>query len=62
MRNDLHEIKHPEYTESLFIEIELSKSKNIIVGVIYRPLDHDIKELTIMLIVYWVKLPKVKTN
>ena len=43
-RNDLNEIKHPEYTESLFIEIEQSKSKNIIVGVIYRPPDQDIKE------------------
>ena len=44
VRNDLNEIKHPEYTESLFIEIEQSKSKNIIVGVIYRPPDQDIKE------------------
>ena len=35
VRTDLNEIKHPEYTESLFIEIEQSKSKNIIVGVIY---------------------------
>ena len=46
MRNDLNEIKHPEYTESLFIEIEPIKSKTIIVGVmyIYRPPDRDIKE------------------
>ena len=45
MRNDLYEIKHPEYTASLFIEIEQSNIKKYMnVGVIYRPPDQDIKE------------------
>ena len=44
LRNDLHQIKHPEYTESLFIEIERNKSKNIVVGIVYRPPDQDMNE------------------
>ena len=40
VRNDLHQIKRPEYMESLFIEIERNKS----VGIVYRPLDQDMSE------------------
>ena len=36
--------KHPEYTESLFIEIEINKSNNIAVGIVYRPTDQDMNE------------------
>ena len=43
LRNDLHRIKHPEYTESLFIEIERNKSKNIVVGIVYLQ-DQDMNE------------------
>ena len=37
MRNDLNELNNLKDTESLFIEIEKqkSKSKNIVIGVIY---------------------------
>ena len=44
LRNDLHQIKHPEYTESLFIEIERNRSKNIVVGIVYRPPDQDMNK------------------
>ena len=44
LRNDLHQIKHPEYTENLFIEIERNKSKNIVVGIVNRPPDQDTNE------------------
>ena len=42
VRSDLQEIKCPENVESMFIEIERSASKNIVVGVVYRPPDQDI--------------------
>ena len=44
MRNDLNELNNPKDTESLFIEIEKQKSKNIVIGVIYRPPDQNMKE------------------
>ena len=34
VRNDLSEINHPENVESLFVEIERTGLKNIIIGVI----------------------------
>ena len=43
VRKDLEKIKHPDYTETLFIEIERQAAKNIIVGVLYKPPDQDIK-------------------
>ena len=43
MRDDLAQLDHPKYVESLFIEIEKSGSKNIVVGVMYRPPDQDVK-------------------
>ena len=44
IRHDLAQIGHPENVESLFIEIERTGSKNVIVGVIYRPPGQDVKE------------------
>ena len=44
IRHDLAQVSHPENVESLFIEIELTGSKNVIVGVIYRPPGQDVKE------------------
>ena len=44
LRNDLHQIKHPEYTESSFTEIERNKSNNIVVGIVHRPPDQDMNE------------------
>lgn len=44
VRDDLAKINHPANVESLFIEIERPKSKNIVVGVLYRPPDQDLKE------------------
>ena len=44
VRKDLLQIKHPENTETLFIEIEREKSKNIIVGIVYRSPDQDVHE------------------
>lgn len=38
------QVKHPHYVESLFIEIERSRSKNIIVGIMYRPPGQDMNE------------------
>ena len=43
VRKDLEKIKHPDYTEALFIEIERQAAKNIIVSVLYKPPDQDIK-------------------
>ena len=42
VRTDLDNIKHPENTETLFIEIERTKAKNIVIGVVYKPPDQDI--------------------
>ena len=46
MRNDLNELNNLKDTETLFIEIEKQKSKNIVIGVIYiyRPPDQNMKE------------------
>ena len=44
LRNDSYQIKHPDYTESLFIEIKRNKSKNIVVCIVYRPPDQDMNE------------------
>ncbi len=42
VRTDLQEIKCPENVEVLFIEIDRPNSKNIVVGVVYRPPDQDV--------------------
>ncbi len=44
VRTDLQQIKSPENVESLFIEIDRPASKNIVVGVMYRPPDQDVNE------------------
>ena len=44
IREDINSIKHPLYTETLFIEIERPKAKNIIIGVVYKPPDQDVCE------------------
>jgi exonuclease III len=44
VRNDLEQIKHPENVETLFIEIEKTGSKNIVIGVVYRPPDQCVTE------------------
>ena len=44
MKGGLPETQNPENVESLFIEIERTGSKNVIVGVIYRPPGQDVKE------------------
>ena len=44
IRRGLAQIRHPEKVESLFIETERTGSKNVIVGVIYRPPSQDVKE------------------
>ena len=41
VRDDLAKLDHPNYVESLFIEIEPG-SKNVVVGVMYRPPDQDV--------------------
>ena len=43
VRKDLEKIKHPDNTETLFIEIDRQAEKNIIVGVLNKPPDQDIK-------------------
>ncbi len=42
IRSDLQQIKHPEYVESTFIEIDRPGFKNIVVGIVYRPPDQDV--------------------
>ncbi len=44
VRNDFQQIKHPEYVESVFIEIERPYSKNVVIGNVYRPPGQDINE------------------
>lgn len=44
VRKDLVQINHPANTESVFIEIEKSGSKNIVIGNMYRPPDQDVNE------------------
>ena len=42
VRDDLNNIKNPEFVDSLFIEIEKSGSKNIVIGIMYRPPGQDL--------------------
>ena len=42
VRDDLSQLKNPDFVESLFIEIEKPHSKNIVVGVMYRPPGQDL--------------------
>ena len=44
VRHDINELNKLKYTESLFVEIEKSKSQNIVVGIVYRPPDQVIRD------------------
>ncbi len=44
VRTDLQQMKSPENVESLFIKIDRLASKNIVVGVMYRPPDQNVNE------------------
>ena len=49
IRNDLAEINHPENVETVFVELEQTGSKNIVVGVIYRPPGQDVNEFNVFI-------------
>ena len=52
VRDDLAKLDHPNYAESLFIEKEKPGSKNVAVGVMYRPPDQDVNDSTNLLTVF----------
>ena len=43
VRHDLNKMKHPDKTETLFIEIDRPKAKNVVIGVVYRSPDQDVR-------------------
>ena len=60
VRDDLAKLDHPNYVESLFIEIEKSGLKNIVVGVMYRPPDQDVNEFNEFIDSLSFMSPKIK--
>ncbi len=44
VRNDLTNFNNLDYTESLFIEIDNTGSQNVIIGIVYRQPDQNIKD------------------
>ena len=43
VRHDLNKMKHPDKTETLFIEIDRPKAKNVVIGIVYRSPDQDVR-------------------
>ena len=59
IRHDLAQMNHPANVETVFVEIERMGSKNIVVGVIYKPQAKMLMNLMLLQMYFSLRLLKM---